>query len=212
MKGNYNLVAPFYDRLSRIVYQNAIIESQSFLVDSIKANSTILIVGGGTGWLLEMISKKHPEGLNITYVDNSAGMIALAKKKNKRGNSVVFIEQPIQDAPLSDTFDVIITPFLLDNFSSETLKVVFNKLNGMLHERGYWLFADFQVHEKHHIWQKLLLKVMYFFFRMVCNIEAHQLPDTNILFKNYGYKLQSSKTFFHHFICSNIYIKQKKLW
>lgn len=208
MKANYNSIAPFYDGLSRLIYGDAIVNAQKFLVDAIVPNSTILIVGGGTGWILEEISKKHSTGLQIIYVDISQKMIELSKRRYIGNNKVIFLNADIQNVELSETFDVVITPFLLDNFSPRTANLVFNKIHCRLVLDGLWLFSDFQVSDKRNLWQKLLLKVMYFFFIVLCNIEATELPDTNFLFSKNSYRLVSSKTFFHRFICSFIYQKQ----
>lgn len=208
MKRNYNNVAPFYDQLSRLIFGDAIIKAQRFLVESIQANSTILIVGGGTGWILEEIAKKHPEGLQITYVEISEKMIALSKKRYVGNNHVIFINKPVQQVALDQRFDVVITPFMLDNFSTNTVNFVFQKLHQCLFTGGLWLFADFQISSGSHLWQKALLKMMYFFFEIVCGIEADRLPDTNSLFKKNKYQVVFSRTFFNHFICSMVYTKQ----
>ncbi|MCW3108892.1 MAG: hypothetical protein JWQ09_3398 [Segetibacter sp.] len=207
MKGNYNNVATFYDRLSRFIFGDAIVNAQKLLVQSIDANSTILIIGGGTGWILEEIAKKHSEGLHITYVEISEKMIALSKKRDFGSNKVIFINKSIQDIQINQRFDIVITPFLLDNFSTGTTNIVFGKVHQCLLPDGLWLFADFQLTKDTHFWQKTLLKTMYFFFKFLCGIEANRLPDTNTLFEKYQYKKLSSKSFFKNFICSLVYKK-----
>lgn len=207
MKGNYNTIAPFYDRLSRVFYGRAIVNAQKFLVEAISANSTILIIGGGTGWILEEITNQHAKGLQITYIDITKKMIELSMKRNVGSNNVSFVNDAVQHAPLNQMFDVVITPFLLDNFSFATAAMVFNKLHDHLNPNGLWLFADFQVSDKGNLWQKLLLDVMYLFFKLACNIEASKLPDAQSLFRKNGYQVVASKTFFRNFICSVIYQK-----
>ena len=72
MAANYDNSAWFYDRLSRLIYGKALVRSQVYLLRYIPAGSIILIAGGGTGWILEEISKLHPSGLKITYVEISS--------------------------------------------------------------------------------------------------------------------------------------------
>ena len=97
MKGNYYNVAPFYDLLSHLVFGNSISQALLFLVTAIPANSSVLIIGGGTGQILEEISKKYISGLQITYVEISKKMISLSKKRSTGNNLVVFINQSILD-------------------------------------------------------------------------------------------------------------------
>ena len=207
MKGNYNNIAPYYDRLSRIIFGHAIVNAHRWLAQFITTNTSILIAGGGTGWILEEIAKRHPEGLCITYVDISEKMIALSKKKQVGKNQVVFINEPIQNVTFHQQFDVVMTPFVLDNFSEDTTLRIFRKIDEHLIPGGLWLFTDFQLAGKHQLWQKPLLKMMYFFFRVVCGIEAKQLPGTNTLFNQYNYKQISAKTFFSNFICALVFKK-----
>lgn len=207
MKGNYDHVAPFYDLLSHLVYGKAIVQAQIFLVNAIPENSSILIIGGGTGQVLEEISKKYISGLQITYVDISKKMIALSRKRNTGNNNLIFITQSISDVTFHHQFDVIITPFLFDNFSNNTTKVIFNKIHAILKPHGLWLFADFQLSEKNNLWQKLLLNIMYSFFRVLGGIEASHLPDTTSLFEENKYQPVSKQTFYRKFIYAVIYVK-----
>lgn len=207
MKGNFNYIARYYDSLSRIVFGDAIVTSQRYLIQFIKPNSNILIVGGGTGWILEEIAKKHFDSLHITYVEMSQKMIELSKRRNVGRNKIVFINQAIQSADLNASFDVIITPFLLDNFSNETTTTVFKKIDEQLVGGGSWLYGDFQLPEDHAFWQRFLITLMYTFFKLMCGIEANKLPETDSLFQQGNYQKSSSKTFFHDMICSIHYQK-----
>lgn len=207
MKGNYDNVALFYDWLSQLVFGGAILQSQVFLVGAIPSDCSIIIIGGGAGQILEEISKKHVRGLKITYVEISEKMIARAKKKDVGNNSLVFINQSILDVILPKQFDVVLTAFLFDNYSAKTGKIIFNKIDSFLKPGGLWLFTDFQMSEKNNLWQKLLLKSMYFFFKILCEIEATHLHDFSWFFSESKYKLVSIQTFFRKFIYSAIYSK-----
>lgn len=207
MKGNYDNVAPYYNMLSRLIYGDAILQAERFLVNAISANSFILIVGGGTGQILEEISKKYESGLQITYVDISAKMIELSKKRVIGNNRVNFINQAIADVAFNHRFDVVITSFFFDNFSACTAKLIFDKIHTLLKPEALWLFSDFQLSEKNSLWQKLLLNSMYFFFRFLCGIEASHLPDTDFLFQKYKYQCIFKQTFYKKFIYSSIYLK-----
>jgi ubiquinone/menaquinone biosynthesis C-methylase UbiE len=207
MTSNYNNIASFYDFLSKMVFGNAIINAQRFLVEAIPAKSTVLIVGGGTGWILEEIAKVHSEGLEIAYVEPSEKMVSMSEKRNAGFNEVIFINKTVEEVEFPNHFDIVITPFLFDNFSSITSNQVFQKIDGCLVPDGVWLFVDLQPIKKGVLWQHMLLKIMYLFFKLVCQIEANSLHDTTVLFHQYKYKLISSRTFFKNFICSSVYKK-----
>jgi ubiquinone/menaquinone biosynthesis C-methylase UbiE len=208
MPANYNNSAWFYDRLSRLVYGSALIDAQVYLLQFIPANSTVLIVGGGTGRILEEITKICPSGLKITYVEVAEKMMMLSKKRDTGQNEVVFINDAIENVSPAIGFNLIITPFLFDNFTEQTLHKVFAHIHSMLESDGLWLNSDFQLSGKW--WQKALLKTMFLFFRAICNIEASKLPDIKKQFVEYDYKAIEHKTFFGGFIISSLYTKSQR--
>jgi ubiquinone/menaquinone biosynthesis C-methylase UbiE len=202
----YNKVAWFYDGLCSLVFGSAVKQSQIDLLPFIEANTSILIIGGGTGWILEEIAKLHPSGLQISYVDISSEMIKRSEKRKTGANVIEFIEASIESFPLTDkTYDVIFTPFLLDGFSQLTYHKVFKKLDAALKTNGRWLYADFQLSKASSTKQKLVLKFMYLFFRSTCKIEAVQLPFVDNDFA--AYKVLSKRTYAKDFIISQAFQK-----
>lgn len=205
MASNYDNSAWFYDSLSRLVYGKALVNAQVYLLQFVKPNSTILIVGGGTGWILEELARIHSAGLKITYIEISAKMMALSKKRWIADNEVTFINNAAEDVPVTILFDVLITPFLFDNFKEENLQKIFAHLHSQVKPGGIWLNTDFQLSGKW--WQNVLLKSMFIFFRLICGIETSALPDIKMQFEQYNYAIVAEKNFFGDFISSAAYSK-----
>jgi ubiquinone/menaquinone biosynthesis C-methylase UbiE len=208
MTNNYDQIAGSYDMLSRLVFRKSIVHAQQVLLRLLNAPCRLLIVGGGTGWILEELAKIHPKGFVITYVEISGKMIALAKKRDFKQNQVSFIHTPIEDFESQEKFDAVLTPFLFDNFGTEKAEHVFSKLDQFLMEGGKWLFVDFYIDKKiNGIWQKILLKSMYWFFKIVCHVEASKLPEMESLFSQSGYVVIDKSYHFQGFIQSVAYRK-----
>ncbi len=207
MANNYDAIANFYDTLSRIVFQKSIVHAQIFLLKHITANSRILIVGGGTGWVLEELSKIYAERIEITYVEKSEKMIALSKQKNLQRNNVEFVNEGIEEFSTEKKFDVVFTAFLFDNFQPAKIEFVFAKLNQLLKPGGLWLYADFTKDKtSSEWWQKILLKAMYLFFKVTCNIETQTLVDMTPYFSG-SHNIVSAKRFYSNFIKAVVYRK-----
>src|SRR4051812_8861289 len=100
MNDNYNNIAIFYDQLSAFIFGKAIFNAQRFMLQMVPPCSTVLLVGGGTGWILEELAKKYPSGLKITYIDSSSKMILLSGKRNVGKNKVIFMQADIRNAEL----------------------------------------------------------------------------------------------------------------
>jgi ubiquinone/menaquinone biosynthesis C-methylase UbiE len=200
-QNNYDRVASLYDRLSRLVFQRSQVDAQVSLLQYIPAGSQLLIVGGGTGWILEHLP---PQGLTVTYVEISANMIALSRKRNLQQNTVVFIHLPVESFVPQHDYDVIITPFLFDNFAPERAQPVFRQLHHLLRKDGMWLFTDF---EKSRWWHKVLLKTMYTFFRLVAAVEAKSLYDMSACFQQAQYERVYQGAYYMGFIQAIAYRK-----
>ena len=208
MPNNYDNIAGSYDAISRLVFRKSIVRSQQALLPYVKTPSRILIVGGGTGWILEELSKVHARGLSITYVEISKNMIGLAQKRNWHQNKVSFVHAAIEDYNTELKFDVIMTPFLFDNFGKERAETVFNLLDKLSLPGGLWLFTDFHVEKNASgIWQSALLKMMYWFFRTICHVEADKLPDLKAQFSAARYACIYKSMHFSGFIQSLVFRK-----
>ena len=153
---NFNYIALFYDRLCQFVFGNAIKKSQIDLLPFMPTDATVLIIGGGTGWIIDEIIKIRPSGLNVTYVDISSKMIALSKKRNKGMNTFEFIEASIENVQFTEKkYDIILTPFIFDVLPQSSCQQVFEKLSISLKTKGLWLYADFFFRIKANIGKKL---------------------------------------------------------
>jgi ubiquinone/menaquinone biosynthesis C-methylase UbiE len=209
---NYDKTASFYDFLSRLVFFRSQVDAQIAQLKYIPAGSRILIVGGGTGWILEELTKIHNESLEISFVEISGKMLAKAKKRNVGMNKVAFVHSGIESFTTKDPFDVVQTAFLFDNFSKPRIIQVFHQLNDLLKPGGLWLFSDFRYQEeKTTLWQAMILKIMYLFFRTISNVEAETLSDMMPYFHAKGYHLIAQEHYYQNFIQSNIFQKSGKI-
>lgn len=210
MSVNYNSVAGYYDFLSRLVFGQSEINAQVQLLSSIRPGDRILIVGGGTGWILEKIAAIHASGLLITYVESSSQMMAHSRKRDCRQNQVSFLQMPIEQFATEERYDCILTGFLFDNFSRELAIQVFRVLDPLLRTGGYWLFADFYLHEgKTRFWQTVLLQSMYIAARILCKVEAKSLVDMEPIFADAHYRQLYTFFYYGQFIKSVVYHKKE---
>ena len=205
-QNDFNLIAPFYDGLSKLVFGNKIKNAQIESLDFIPPDSAILIMGGGTGWILDEISKKFPTGLDITYIDKSSRMVQLSQKRNRGLNTIAFVNDSIENACLaSEKYNVILTPFFLDCFSQLSLQPVFKKLDDSLKPGGLWINIDFYLSQKSKYRHKILTKLMYLFFRFFSSIEAGKLPSVTPFFSNYI--IYKTNMYFNNFITVQVFKK-----
>jgi len=199
---SFDAIAPWYDALAKVVYGKAIQKAQSHFINEIKEDANVLILGGGTGWLLSYLLLAKPN-CKVWYLEASAKMIELTTQKIHTSSSVQLIHGTEDDIPTEIRFDAVITNFYLDLFPIEKLNLVIKKIKNSLKPNSKWLATDFVDGSKW--WQAMLLKAMYLFFRIVCRIPATKLPDWNGLLMSNGVQKIKSKLFYQGFIESTIY-------
>ncbi|MBL3657737.1 class I SAM-dependent methyltransferase [Fulvivirga sediminis] len=203
MKNNFNLIAPIYDVLSWMVYGKELLRAQVEYLNVIPAGAKVLIIGGGTGACLESLNKLNIP-LEIIYLEASSAMIERARRRGPLENLCINYQLGTE-ADLRGDFDVILTFFFLDLFSESNLKKIIQALYRSLKRDGIWLMADFRNTET--LWQKQLIKVMYYFFRIVSRIEANGLLDLQEYLSHQPLRLINKKLFFHGMVASHLYRK-----
>lgn len=196
---DFNPISRIYDLLKSLIFGRSLEKATMHFLEFVPSNSKILIIGGGTGKLLRNFNSTH----QIQYVELSSAMISKAKKVNSNA-LIEFIHADILKWNSDEKFDFIITPFILDCFNDDTLNFLLPKLKNNLNHNGSWIHIDFY---PKNAFQKSLVSIMYFFFRMTAKLEVKELADFDHLFKNHEFICKRKALFFHSMVESKIYRK-----
>ncbi|MBI1768450.1 MAG: class I SAM-dependent methyltransferase [Bacteroidetes bacterium] len=193
---DFDKIAFAYDRLARVVFGKSIIDSQKYFLEKIPHRSKLLILGGGTGWILTEIFKVKSD-IEICYIEASEKMIAIAKEKTKQDERIQFVCGTENEIPKDEQFDFVITNFYLDLFTDKSIKIVLTKIRKSLSPKVQWIVTDF-VDTKW--WQILMLKMMYVFFSVTCNVKSKKIPAWSEAMGDSGGRKTESRFFYGNFI------------
>jgi tRNA (cmo5U34)-methyltransferase len=196
----FNRLAPIYDSLALLVIGKDIRTSQLHFLNHLKEKKELLILGGGTGWILPFILEMNPN-LLIDYVELSSKMIDKAKSIVKGNSNVRFIEGTEANIP-SKKYDSLITNFYLDLFNDEQIKFVIKKIMGSMATNSCWIATDFVSNKKSH---KIMLWIMYRFFSFATGLKTTSLPAWEQGLENEGGKLTAAQMNSSGFIKSVIF-------
>ena len=211
MRNNYDPIATYYDRIHHLFYGQAEVNAQVELLDYVRPGDRLLIVGGGTGWILEKLAAIFPSGLEITYIESSARMMELTKTRQCGRNRVTLVMERVEGWRAEMEYDCILTGFFFDNFTEDHSLRIVRQLSGFLKAGGYWLDADFFYPKgRGKLWQAILLWLMYASARLVVGVEARRLPDMERIFAGEGYRLLFSGFHYQRFIRSAVYRKTRQ--
>lgn len=207
----FSRTAFFYDALARLVYGKSLQQAQLALLPAIPPQARVLVIGGGSGWILEQLLQTHKH-LDILYLDAAPAMLQRAQQKYARLShahtcTVRFRLGTEKSLEPQEQFDVLFTPFLLDLFPPQRLHQLMTRLAQALDPKGKWLFADFwPVKSPPPRWQRLLIRSMYTFFGLISGVQARQLPDYQKHFTQLHYKEKYSQSFFHGMVQAKVFV------
>ena len=191
---NFDRIAPHYHWLEKLTFGDQLQRARTAFVREMTPPRRALVAGEGNGRFLEELLREHPN-LRADCVEASARMIALGRARigEKR---VRFIHANIRDAaPVEDSYDLLVTHFFLDCFAETELRRVIEKLSRAAKSDATWLIADFC--EPPRGWRRLrarvLIAILYRFFRAVAGIEARELVDYAPLLRAEGFTLTNEQ-------------------
>lgn len=196
----FDRLAPIYDSLARLVIGKSIQTSQLHFLHHLKQKQRLLILGGGTGWILPFIFEVNPS-LAIDYIELSPKMLGKAKLNTNEKQNIRFIEgteSSIED----EKYDCVITNFYLDLFSDEHLAGVVVQIKEHLQPNASWFATDFVSEKK---WHRIMLWVMYRFFSITTGLKTGSLPAWQETLKQVDGRLVDSKRGCHGFIKATVF-------
>lgn len=210
-KSGFDHIAFLYRLLENISFGPFLQRARVAHLEQIAGAEEVLLAGEGNGLFLEALLSTNSH-CRVTCIDKSQAMLNLARNRIKKtaGKRVRFEQIDLNGSFLpSARYDALVTHFLLDCFTSQTLKLLLPKLADCLHPDGRWLLADF-VDPKEGVlalFQRSALRFLYAFFKSTCGIEAHELYNPKEILFSLGMRETKRQTYLQGWIASLVYEK-----
>lgn len=204
---NFDRIAPVYDRLAGFVFGRAIRDAQRAHLTALSEAQNILFIGGGTGGSLKDLLQVHPTA-KVFYIEASQRMLRLAANRlsDDERLRVTFLHGTEHDLPRHIRTDAVVVQFLVDMYSEKELMPLLQRLYDVLPRHGLVFCADF-VDDAW--WQRAMLTVMYFFFRITTGLTNRTLSPWRKMFVQAGFQCEETNAFWHEFIFSALYRKNE---
>ena len=176
----FDQAAWFYDALAGLVFRSSQQAAQRAALRGLPSGVPhVLILGGGTGWVLSELLRRVPAA-TVLYLEASPKMLARARARLAREfpqavGQVEFRHGTQAALQPAERFGAIITFFVLDCIPSADLGTALAQLRSAQASRAPWLVADFRPARRG--WRHWLLRLMYLFFRLTTGLRAREMPD-----------------------------------
>jgi len=210
----FDKLAPKYDDLAEWMFGGALKSASTKFLGDLPKNSRILLLGGGTGYLLRKLLEES-EPSEIINIDISAAMQDMSKdavSDHPAKEIIHFFEGKVFDWTDEAQFDVVITPFVLDCIPDGELQETVKKLFGLLRHEGHWLHVDFRIPEngRNRRRGKRLAKILYFYFNWHCKLGRWNLPSWGVVFGTYPMQRRSKYGQLNGKVAAYLMIKAKE--
>ncbi|MCR5886909.1 class I SAM-dependent methyltransferase [Hymenobacter sp. J193] len=175
----FDRVAAFYDPLARLVFGRSLQRAQLRALAHLPSGAPhVLIIGGGTGWVLPELLRRCP-GARVLYLEASGQMLQRAQATLHQHcpahlSQVQFRVGTEAALQPQEQFDAVLTFFFLDLFDLPRLRPLLARLHQARRAGSPWLLADFAPPRTW--WQRGMLRLMYWFFGLTTGISGRQLP------------------------------------
>lgn len=137
----YEEFACVYDEMmDHIPYREWFVRLRDYLAGAGVSGGTLCELGCGTGTMSELFAEA---GYQVTGVDMSEDMLALAQeKKEKSGSGILYLHQDMEELELAEPVDVMISVCDSMNYILEetALDKVFTGVRKYLRQDGYFIF------------------------------------------------------------------------
>ena len=173
----FDRAAGYYDALARLVFGPALRNTQLAALAGLPAGAPrVLILGGGTGWVLAEVLRRRPAA-TVLYLEASPRMLARTRARLTPAQAARVEFRHGTQAALApaECFDAIVTFFVLDCIELAELPAALDQLDHALAPAGCWLLADFRFASGG--WRRGLHRAMFGFFRLTTGLRANFIPD-----------------------------------
>jgi SAM-dependent methyltransferase len=183
----FDALAPHYFWIEAVTFGGLLQWCRTALVEDLTGARRVLVLGEGDGRFVRTFLAHNPTAA-VHVIDASPRMIALARKRA----GCERVTWQVADARAVEypraEYDLIVTNFFLDCFGPDDLARLIPRVAVSLRPDGRWLLGDFRIPAGRTAGaaSRVLLAVMYGFFRLVTRLPATRLVDPRPLLLAHG--------------------------
>ena len=188
---NCDGIARWYRSFEYLAFGRALEQRRLEYLDDVKDTRQVLILGDGDGRFTAEFVKRNP-GAQVDWVDLSSGMTAMAERRiGDGGANVRFRVGDARTISLTEKYDLVVTHFFLDCFTEEELDVLVGRVAECCEPGARWLISEFGLPDGGigRVASRVLIRFMYFFFRVATGLRVTQLPVYARVLERHGFRV-----------------------
>ncbi len=188
MPANFDHIARAYRWLEYLTLGPTLQRCRTHFIPQLREQTHVLVLGDGDGRFLARLYAVHPL-LRATAVDTSTAMLALLRRNCEQASSHAETRlrtshsNALEHTPAADT-SLIAAHFFFDCLTQSEIDALIARFTAHVQQDALWLVSDFRIPAgfMHHP-ATLLVRLLYFAFRLLTGLRTSQLPDYQMSFR-----------------------------
>ncbi|PZX53200.1 class I SAM-dependent methyltransferase [Algoriphagus chordae] len=198
MKDHYSFLAPFYNQLSKLIFDDQLMQAKTYFVEDL-SNKKILIIGGGDGLDYQSFQAQ----LSGEYWEISKAM--LSKAKSNLGESGLSFHLGYYQVEKEGFFDEVWLHFVLDTMRDEEIANLLGEISKSITPGGRIYLADFFAPQN--TFQRIMHRSMITFFRIITQHKRASIPDYEEILVADNWKKSSEKEYVKAWVKAQVWEK-----
>jgi SAM-dependent methyltransferase len=207
-RSNFDRIARLYRWLEYVSFGPMLERCRFWRISELADARGALILGDGDGRFLALLLAANPL-LEADVVDQSAGMLRLLEKRVAIAGAQERVRTYEVDAleyQICGTYDLVVTHFFLDCFSTEDVRALAKKFRPHLSKDALWVVSEFAVPRgMASLPARAIVAGLYAAFRVITGLRVQKLPDYAGAFAEAGLVLEKRRNFLAGLLVNEIW-------
>ena len=205
---NCDRIAHAYSALEYAAFGRGLERHRFRYLSELKGCEQALLLGDGDGRFCSRLLQAN-RCVRVDVFEASSKMVSLSRKRIRQGDlhRVHFEQSNVLHATFAGAYDLIVTNFFLDCFSTAEATRIVASVRGACRPGAYWVVSEFAQPEGG--WAgfhaRLWLGAMYAFFGIATGLTTRRLPEYRAAMVANAFALESR-------ICSRAGLICSELW
>ena len=197
---NCDWIAGWYQTFELLAFGRALERCRREYLKDVSDARRVLILGDGDGRFTAEFLRCN-ETAQVESIDASARMIELAQER-AGCDRVRFRIGDARTAEFTGAYDLVVTHFFLDCFTTEDLDRLIERVTEYCEPDARWLISEFRSPS---IAARVLIRFMYFCFWLTTGITVTRLPEYTDLLTRREFKLQQRQAALRGLLVSELW-------
>ena len=202
---NFDLLAHPYRWLEYLTFGPLLSRTRLQFLPRLLAARRALVLGDGDGRFLATLVAANPD-IVVDAIDSSQRMLSLAARRVRHAGAAARVTfhhadlniflPPVppsrRDASAYEpqaAYDLLVTHFFLDCFTTEQLQTLLPGLARCLRPGALWVISDFNIPATRPLAARLLVAALYRAFGLLTGLAVRSLPEYPPLLRRLGFVL-----------------------